>query len=168
MLRKMFLLASSLLVSIIVFSQRLAQNVISPAGDIGKTGKVYIEWTLGEPFVETITTKNQLFTQGFHQPMIAVLNQHSPRGTSLEQLKITISPNPAESILKTIIQRESNTRLYVELSDMYGHLLSSKISNAKFDVLDFNLVSYASGTYMLTVRNAKGNLYRTFKIIKAQ
>jgi hypothetical protein len=66
MLRKMFLLAISLSVSIIVFSQPFARNVISPAGDINKTEKISLEWTLGEPLVETITGKKQILTQGFH------------------------------------------------------------------------------------------------------
>jgi hypothetical protein len=100
--------------------------------------------------------------------MIVLQKLLPANSTGLEAVKITISPNPTESIFKTSIQRESNSRLYVELSDMHGHLLNRKTSNAKIDVLDFNLSSYAAGTYMLTVRNSKGNLYRIFKIIKAQ
>lgn len=166
MLKKTILVAYTLLMSVIVFSQQLTQAVIVPAGDANKTNNLYLEWTLGEPFIETISSNYQIYTQGFHQPVIKSKN-HLATLAGEQQLKITILPNPVQSVCRTLIEKESDTKLYLDLSDINGRPLYNKVSNSKIEIIDFNLSHYPSGIYVLSVRNAGGNLYKTYKIIKA-
>lgn len=167
MLKKTFLLAWCILVSVVALSQRLTPAVITSAGDVNTTNGLYLEWSLGEPFIETISSKYQIFTQGFHQPTVDSKNHSRSLNIPQEEFTITIVPNPVQSVCRALIERKSNTKLYLELSDINGRPLQNKISNSKIEVVDFNLTHYPSGSYILSVRNAKGSLYKTYKIIKA-
>ncbi len=54
------------------FCQHNNQSVIAAAGNISKAGNITLEWTLGEPVIETVSTTLGLLTQGFHQPLLIV------------------------------------------------------------------------------------------------
>ncbi|MDQ6813117.1 MAG: hypothetical protein M3040_05235, partial [Bacteroidota bacterium] len=41
------------------------QSVISAAGDISKSANLILEWTLGELATETVSSKDNMYTQGF-------------------------------------------------------------------------------------------------------
>lgn len=162
------LLTCGLITATTVFAQQKTPTVIASAGDISITGKLYLEWTLGETFVETISSKDQLITQGFHQPLISVKDVSTFGARQQEELEVLIVPNPVQFMCRTVIKRESTTSLYLDLADIHGRKLYNTISNAKLDVIDLDFSSYSSGTYLLTVRDSKGGLFKTFKIIKAQ
>ena len=53
-------------------SQNLKQNIIAADGGISKSGNISLEWTLGEFAIETVNAGTKLYTQGFHQPVLAV------------------------------------------------------------------------------------------------
>lgn len=167
MIKKSILLFFSLYISIMGLTQQLSSAVISSAGDVNKTDNLYLEWTLGEPMIESITSNNQLYTQGFHQPLKMTKNRSAKLVVSQEWYDITILPNPVQTICRAVIKRGTISKLYLELSDINGRPLINKTSNAKYEVLDFNLSSFSAGIYTLLMRNADGSLYKTFKIIKA-
>ncbi|MDQ6609909.1 MAG: T9SS type A sorting domain-containing protein, partial [Bacteroidota bacterium] len=84
-----------------------------------------------------------------------------------EAFDISVLPNPVQTIFRTVIRRETVSKLFLELADVNGRVLLTKTSMAKNEILDFNISSFASGVYILSVRNTSGTLYTTFKIIKA-
>ena len=162
------LLTGGLVIAITVFTQQITPAIISPAGDISKSGKLYLQWTLGEPVIETISSRDHLFTQGFHQPFLIVKKPHALLTNGLEQIDIMIMPNPVQFIAKAFIKRQNNSLLHLELTDINGRKLYHTVSYAKVEVIDLDFATYTAGTYILTVRDAKGSLFKTFKIIKAQ
>jgi hypothetical protein len=168
MSKKFLLLGYGLCVSICVCSQQITQAVIVPAGDVNATSKMYLEWTLGEPAIETLSSKYQVVTQGFHQPLLRAKARLTIAAPQAEQLTITVLPNPVQNRFKTFIERGTNTRLFLDLSDISGRSLYHTLSTSKVEVIDFDLSPYASGTFILTVRDSKGRVFQTHKIIKAQ
>lgn len=150
------------------FTQQITPSVIAPAGDISKSGKMYLHWTLGESVIETISSKNHLITQGFHQPLIIVKKTHSVFTNGRENIDIMIMPNPVQFNCKAFIKRENNSLLHLEITDINGRKLYNTVSIAKMETIDLDFTSYTAGTYILTVRDSKGGLFKSFKIVKAQ
>ena len=148
------------------FAQLVTPAVIAAAGEVSKTPTMSLEWTLGEPAIETVSSKMLILTQGFHQPRLTA-KRSAGLSSPEEKLEVLILPNPVEYLCRAIITRQTTTRLYVELADIHGRKLYTATSTAKVDIIDINFSTYTSGTYVLTVRDAKGSLFQTYKIVKA-
>ncbi len=168
MRKKNLLLLSCLCLSLIGKTQQISNSVISSAGNADKINNLSLEWTLGEPAIETISSNNQLYTQGFHQPMQTAKILHTKIAVTQERYHITIAPNPVRTIFTAVIERETASKVFLKLSDLNGRPLISKTSDAKLQSIDFNLAPFSSGIYTLVISNASGSLFKIFKIIKAQ
>ncbi len=166
MIKKIILLFFCLGMFLIGITQQIKSAVISAAGEVSKTGKMYVEWTLGESFVESIFSANHLYTQGFHQPIKTKSRALRTLPINQEWSKITVLPNPVRTTGKIRIERGSSSGLHILLADVTGKPILNRISFAPDQVVDFNLAAYPSGIYTLTIRTANGSLYKTFKIIK--
>jgi len=165
MLKKVMLLSYALCATLTVFTQQITPTVISSAGDISKTNKLSLEWTLGEPVIETIAASDQMITQGFHQPFLFV--KQAAVNDVVQQLNVLIIPNPVQLRCRAFIKRQTNAPLHVELANIEGRKLYTSVSKLKDDIIDLDFSSFRSGTYILTIRDADGGLVKTFKIIKA-
>ena len=94
MIKQIIFLTGGLFITSSVFTQQITPAVIAPAGDISKSGKLYLQWTLGEPVIETISSRDHPLTQGFHQPYIQIKKPHAFVTNGGEQIESTIIPNP--------------------------------------------------------------------------
>jgi hypothetical protein len=164
--KKIILVACGIFIVIAGSAQMVTPAVIASAGEVSKTSVLYLQWTLGEPAIETISSKSQLFTQGFHQPLLMV-KRAAIVVPQKEKLEVLIMPNPVEHICRAVITKQNKSTVYLDLADIHGRKLYSTVSHQKVDIVDINFSTYASGTYVLTVRDVKGNLFQTVKIIKA-
>ncbi len=155
------------------YSQDLKQNVIASAGGISNTDKISLEWTLGEFAVETITTEKNLYTQGFHQPVLMVKSFHSPPKPEsivgiLSGYKILLAPNPAKSFVNVSVKAKENEKFSLALYDMSGKkILSKQVYGTDFSVR-IEMGHLASGVYLMDVRNETGMTIQAFKIVKAE
>lgn len=167
MIKKNITLFLCLCSSLMGLTQQINSSVISAAGDVNKTSKLSLEWTLGESFVESIFSNQHLYTQGFHQPIKTKTTPLPNVLADQEWNRITILPNPVKTTGKVIIERAGHSQLYLTLSDGNGKTILNRTSNAKYEVIDLNLSGYSSGMYTLFIRTASGSLFKTFPIIKA-
>jgi hypothetical protein len=165
--KKGILVACGLFAVIAGSAQIVTPAVIASAGEVSKTPTMSLAWTLGEPAIETISSKVQLLTQGFHQPLL-IAKRAAGHVSQKDKLEVVVLPNPVEHICRAIITKQNATTVYIDLADIHGRKLYTAISNAKVDNIDIDFSSYTPGTYVLTVRDAKGNLFQTVKIIKAR
>ena len=154
------------------FSQELKQNVIAPAGGIDKTSSISFEWTLGEFAVETITATKNLYTQGFHQPILMVKSFHSPpKPESLNDIlsayKVLLAPNPVQSFVNIYIGSKENEKFSLTLYDMNGRKIISRLVTGNNLTVRIEMGTFSSGVYLMDVRNDAGTMIRTFKIVKA-
>ena len=164
MKQKFILLFFGVITAAAAFAQ--AQSVISAAGDRSQNGKISLDWTLGEPAVETIQTNKRNFTQGFHQPLIIKKIQPMVPGIpNLPDYLFTIAPNPVISELTVNIDKKITCKVQVQLTDFYGRtiVLFAPSANKQFK---FSLQGQPSGTYYLIIRNQNGALLKTFSVIK--
>lgn len=154
------------------YSQSLKLNVIASDGGVSKIGNMSLEWTLGEFAVETISAGKNLYTQGFHQPILAVKKtNYSPVHESLVDhtnfYRVLLAPNPAKSFVNVFIAAEKNEVHLFTLFDLNGKKVLVKQGNGKDYSVRIEMEQFASGMYLLDIRDKYGVMIKSFKIIKA-
>lgn len=153
--------------SLTCFSQEKSPSVISSAGDVSKGGGLILEWTLGEPAVETLSTSTALYTQGFHQPVLQV--QKINKSQDMAALdNILVYPNPATSVINLQLEKPTSSELVISLIDAGGKLVLSNRLPTNSGFLKLNVSTLPGGPYILRIRDVKGTAQSDYKIIKTQ
>jgi hypothetical protein len=137
-----------------------AQEVISSAGETQSISGCEVNWTLGEPAIETISSGSIIFTQGFHQSKLTV--------TAIDELLVSdlelkVYPNPTTEFVVIQINQLNNKPAF-SLYDLSGKLLQSQLISAS--ETHVNLSEYASGTYLLKLNQNLQRPFQAFKIVK--
>ena len=81
-------------------------------------------------------------------------------------LQFSIAPNPVSSLLLIRLDSQREGAGGLALWDARGQRLKKATINLSLAELAWDLSSYASGIYTVTLRDEKGVLLRTFKISK--
>ncbi len=176
----LFFLLGIMCIHTTVLSQQLNPSVIASEGGISKAAGISLEWTLGEPFTESLPVSNGLYTQGFHQPMLMVtkIPAATPKPEAVPKIgvapdlstnyKITVAPNPAQSFLIVSMRAPDKEEVLLSLIDFTGRIVSVKPASGKVANIRIDMTAVITGIYLLEIRKATGELIQTFKIIKAQ
>lgn len=144
------------------FQTAFSQQVISTAGESTITDGFEISWTIGEPVISTISGNSFYLTQGFQQSNLAVTKIEE---NSIEKLNIKVYPNPASECL--IIQHEGRStfdNLVFTIVDSEGKILQKGILDK--NPQQFDMSSYASGIYLLSVMVKNETQINAFKVVK--
>lgn len=148
-------------VAIFLTAQSSIQNdVISSAGTSASSASMKIDYSVGEPVIETATATNINLTQGFHQPSLTI--------TSIEEADaltdISCYPNPVNDELIIDVSSQYTELLIYTIYDINGKILSSERLNSGTNTI--NMQSYAVGNYLLQIKETSSG--RTFdsKILK--
>ncbi len=150
------------------FSQEKSQSVIASAGDISTGGNIILEWTVGEPAVETVSNSAALYTQGFHQPLLEVQKMSTGKDLVIVKDIVRVYPNPSTAIINVQLQKASAEPLVVSLIDGSGKVILNNNLPANSTILKINVSRLPQGAYILRITNAPGNINGNYKIIKAQ
>jgi len=145
--------------------QRFEPEVIANDGGNNKLGDMQVEWTLGEPAIESVANNDRLYTQGFHQPLI-VMSRKNEEIVIEDDMKITAAPNPVEHILTVSFWSKKDESLMINLVDVNGKILFVKPINGKTGTMQINMSAYSDGMYLLNVRRIQGGFSRNIKVIK--
>ena len=148
-------------------AQQMSPSVIAAAGGSTRTQTMDLEWTLGESVVETGQTASQIFTQGFHQPMLQVTEQTS-RVAGSEPGRFTIAPNPVTAFLTVTATQVREEALQLKLTDMAGRQFSLPDLRASEASVQVDMTAYPAGTYLLRIGTRNGAPLTTFKVLKVQ
>lgn len=154
--------------SLACFSQEKTPSVIAAAGDVSKGGNVILEWTVGEPVIETTTSASAKYTQGFHQPLLEVQKIAPKKGAAALKFSAHVYPNPATAVLNIQLDHASENTLSVSLVDAGGKVLLNNVIPVNSTLLRINVSRLSGGAYILRIMDAKGNLQSNYKVIKAQ
>jgi hypothetical protein len=147
--------------------QRLKPEVLANDGGTNKQGDVSLDWTLGEPAVETVKTIDKIYTQGFHQPTILLNKTNTdPVVNNSKGLKVVAAPNPVSTMLKVLVEGLTGEQFTMQLTDMSGKVLVTQ-PFASPASLQINMSGYSSGMYILVIRNKSATIVNTIKIVKA-
>lgn len=150
---------NKLLVSLLLLSAGLsAQEVISSQGDSYSNTNNTLDFTIGEPVVETVTDGTNSLTQGFHQTLLTI--------TSIEDfdvdLGVNIFPNPTAEKVNLTIEKFEGVTFY--LFDVTGKLLQEALITEQQTFIKVS--GYAKGSYLLKLEGKENKSLKTYKIIK--
>jgi hypothetical protein len=154
------------LISPIVFSQNIESSVLSSQGGYDKTGLISLEWTLGENSIETVTHKNNIFSQGFNQSFISKKVKIVKREMFEYPLDIIVYPNPVTASFTVYLSATFDSVLNADLYDITGRMVKHSVINKMENTLVYEVGGMPSGIYLLRVSNASGLLLKAQKIIK--
>jgi len=158
-------------------AQEFSPSVLSPAGGFDYTSTLLLDWTLGEIAIQTNRVGKRVYTEGFHQPVLLleivekVIEYKNPDeiGFSVvSDMEITVTPNPVRSILHIRIASNEPSEVALQLSDLSGKTVMSKVIDPVMNSADLDLSFYASGLYLLQFIDNKGHLIQTYKVTKVQ
>lgn len=148
------------------YSQNLSPTIISSQGSFDQIENMTIEWTLGENIIETVTYKNNIFTQGFLQPLIKNEFKKSQFIETLTSLNISIAPNPVHTQFSVIINSNLNFPNHFRIYDGLGRIIK-KTDFIKDDfrpIIDIS--NLTNGIYYLHTFDSDGVLLKINRIIK--
>lgn len=161
MKRTIFTITLWLFAMIFAKAQYMSPEVISSSGgDFHGTGSS-LSWTLGEPVTETSTGSNAILTQGFQQDNYTVVSVFENPSADIS---VSVYPNPVTDIIN-ISAKNSGETLNITLSDITGKLLLDKKTNESKTQL--NMKQYPVSNYVLIIKDNRGEIIRTFKIVKS-
>jgi len=168
MKKLLFQLICGLFVNVIAHSQQVSPSLVTAAGGISKVQGISLEWTLGEIAIETVSTYDRLYTQGFHQPVLLVRNFFLGDVNRYSDYKIMIAPNPVQSTLRITYSVPEAKELTVVLSDFTGKQLNVQRAVSEKGMLSIDMSGMIAGFYLLSVQSKDGTIIQSFKVIKGQ
>jgi hypothetical protein len=138
------------------YSQNIYPEVLSSACGTLSNAQYEVDWTLGEPVIETISGNSIILTQGFHQPHYFLTSiQESP------DFSIQIYPNPASSIIT--IKTSSKQALTAILYDLNG----KKLNEIRFtESAELDISSLSESVYLLKITDQDNSIVRLTRIVK--
>ena len=138
-----------------------AQLIVASSGNSGSAAGYTVDWTLGEPVIETISGSTHILTQGLHQTKLLATAISEMKFPGLE---VKVYPNPTGRFLNLEIIQTGNELFFYELTDITGRKSVLKQMHTNTEEIDMG--SYVSGIYFLNVTTRNREYVTTFKIIK--
>lgn len=137
-----------------------AQEILSSGGSSQTLSGISLNYTIGEPIIETLIGTEATLTQGFHQTRLWV--------TAIEPIeyqgyKITVYPNPTMNGIEIAINGVSASGFEFFVYDNSGKVLLSKKTDNELTAID--LQSLPPAIYFLVVQY-NGKYSGTYKIQK--
>ncbi len=150
----------------IACAQQTYLSVIAPAGNADQLNGVVMEWTMGEMAIMSLETIEGYMTQGFHQPMLSVQAMKVPQLVTEKEITMNVRPNPVTTRLTINLESELPGSAFLYLSDMKGMILKTEKINQGTGDLQWDMADFSAGIYLLSLRSEKGELIKSFKIVK--
>ncbi|MEX2591053.1 MAG: T9SS type A sorting domain-containing protein [Chitinophagales bacterium] len=143
-------------------AQSIDRQVISSLGASYSTSDIQLDQTVGETVITTESSNNIIITQGFHQPE-SDLTINVPEIDRTVEMKIY--PNPTSSQVFVDITKVEAESINIQLIDLSGKLLYLKEGVAPLATKEsIDMTPFATGTYILLLRDEKGQTVENFKI----
>lgn len=150
-----------LLVASVSYSQSLSPALLSSQNGVDTSKNMVLEWTLGESFIETITTKSTMFTQGFIQPYLE-------SSKAIVQLvdDILIFPNPVDTHLNLKLLSDNDSNLSIDIYNVNGRIIKQFESGFSLSkTMQMDIADLPSGILIVRISDTTG-VIKTHKIIK--
>jgi hypothetical protein len=159
----MYVMKASLLLFFIFFPgiTAFAQQVIASTGYSGSTAGLVVDWTLGEPVIDTYVGSAIALTQGMHQPSVLVTHLQNLTGSDFA---VRTFPNPVNQILFIEICQGGPGVFWYELFDVTGRKMLGKAMQSNTEEIDTGGIS--PGVYFIRIFSTDSEHLATCKIIK--
>lgn len=152
-----------LLVTSVAYSQNESPTLLSSQSGYDTSKNMVLEWTLGDSAIETITTEDTMFTQGFIQP-------YSESSKAIVQMvdDILIFPNPVDTHLnvRLLSHDDDNGIVSIDIYNVNGSIIKQfKNGFSLSKTLQLDISDLQSGIYFVRISDATSVL-KSHKIIK--
>jgi hypothetical protein len=164
-LKPIAMLGAAMLMGTMIYAQSISPQSVNSSGTKMTQANGSLSFTVGELVVlsQTDSEGNTLgsgFTAG------ATLTTVSIQETDAAVLDVRVFPNPTSDFVNIRINYSSIEQVLVSITDLKG----KEVYNGKYaglsNVIGINTVSYATGTYVLSLKNLNNQVLGTYKIIK--
>lgn len=145
------------------YSQTLTQVVNATDGGYYHQINGTLQFTIGEPIVESYSNSAVKLCQGFEQGNYSHLGLFA--SNTQERADINIFPNPAYTFTRISFGSCANCLYAMKLYDSQGKLILEKAINSRgADIID--LGNFAPGIFLLNFASADNRFSKTIKLIK--
>ncbi len=159
------LLGAAMLIGTMSYAQLIAPQSVNSGGTKMTQANGSLSFTVGE-LVVLSQTDSQGNTLGSGFAAGATLTTVNVTETDASILDVKVYPNPTSDLVNIRINHSSIEQVVVSITDLQG----KEVYNGKYaaisNVIGINTAAYATGTYMLTLKNLNNQLLGTYKIIK--
>ena len=162
---------SSTLLTCFLFSffltkaQMLTPTVIASAGGSDKSQNIQLDWTVGELATKTLTTQQNIYTQGFHQPVLQVLNIPLQIDSAIGY-EVSVYPNPVTNMLHVYLHGLADNKVYLRLTDINGRTVYLNSVYSGGSSTDIDMTKLAADVYLLFINTPLGQPIKAYKIVK--
>lgn len=159
------LLGAAMLMGTMSYAQSIAPQSVNSGGAKMTQTNGSLSFTVGELVVlsQTDSDGNTLgggFTAG------ATLTTVSIQETDAAVLDVKVYPNPTTELVNIQINHSTIDQVVVTITDLQGKEVYSGKYAGISNVIGINTASYATGTYVLSLKNLNNQVLGTYKIIK--
>lgn len=159
------LLGAAMLLGIISYAQSISPQSVNSGGAKMSQANGSLSFTVGELAVSTQTDSDGN-TLGGGFTVGAGLTTLSIQETDAAVLDLKIYPNPTTELVNIQIINSSIDQILITITDLQGKEVYSGKYAGISNVIRINTAPYATGTYMITLKNLNKQVLGTYKIIK--
>ena len=159
------LLGAAMLMGTMSYAQSIAPQSVNSGGTKMTQANGSISFTVGELVVLSLTdsvgnTIGGGFTVG------ATLTTVSIHETDAAVLDVNVYPNPTTELVNIQINYSTIDQVAVTITDLQGKEVYIGKYAGISNVIGINTASYATGTYVMSIKNLTNQVLGTYKIIK--
>jgi hypothetical protein len=149
------------------WAQILAPQAVNTAGVKFTQANGSLNFTVGELVIKNQTDADgNTLGGGFTNAATSTTTVLSVNTPDKALLNVSVYPNPTNDLLTLDVASTNLSRLVVEITDLQGKTLSSSQYAGISNKIGINTAGYATGTYLLMLKNESGKLLGNYKIIK--
>lgn len=159
------MLGVAMLMGTTSYTQSIALQSVNSGGTKMTQANGSLSFTVGELVVlsQTDSDGNTLgggFTAG------ATLTTVNVQETDAAILDVKVYPNPTRELVNIQINHSSFDQVVITITDLQGKEVYSGKYAGISNVIGINTASYATGNYVLSLKNLNNQVLGTYKIIK--
>jgi hypothetical protein len=159
------LLGAALLMGTMSYAQSIAPQSVNSGGTKMTQANGSLSFTVGELVVLNLTdsqgnTLGSGFTAGASLTTASILESDA------SLLDVSVFPNPTSDLVNIRINHSSIEQVVVCITDLQGKEVYYGKYAGISNTIGINTAAYATGTYVLSLKNLNNQVLGTYKIIK--
>lgn len=144
-------------------AQTLTQEVNSNGGGNYSQINASLQFTIGEPIIETYSTSTGRLYQGFEQGNYNIVSIEEPVIDTA--ISVALYPNPSTGIFSLNLKSNLPQYFILKIVDMHGKLILEKQFSAE-STETINLSEYNNSIYFIIINSTETSYTKTYKILK--
>lgn len=145
-------------------AQSLAPEVLASSGSTLTSANNIVDFTVGEPVIQTFSTGQGVLTQGFHQTNLEVVAV-DPENEAISGIEVFPNPFPDQFTIRNL----GTAAVTGEIYDISGKRVSESIRVNPGEEVPVDANGMSAGQYFLRLKaDENTSSTKTFKIVKTQ